>query len=198
MSGASSCQGKPATACTSATQLQPGFYTFTYAGLEKLPTAPSALLNYLYQEQSASCQGASATAGPADLEWAAIYSIMTDVPVLPPRFAAALFTAAAQIPGVTVIRNVTTAAGQPGIAVERTIHPPASQDPHGPYRLELIFSPDTYTSIGISVTQLQAPAWTSATAVTSPRFVDIAPSAPGSFIRGHDEQCWTGLRPMPG
>ena len=191
-----SCPGTPAAACTS--RLQPGFYTFTYTGLEKLPTAPSALLDYLYREQSRSCHSTGATVSPAELEWAAIYSIMTDVPVLPPRFGAALFTAAAQIPGVTVIRNVTTAAGQPGIAVARTIHPVVSQDTHGAYRLELIFSPHTYRSIGISATQLRAPMSMSATAVTGSRFVATAPPATGPIIRGHDEQCWTGLRPMPG
>jgi hypothetical protein len=193
---ATSCPGTPAAVCTS--RLQPGFYTFTYADLEKLPTAPSALLDYLYREQSGSCQGTGATASRAELEWAAIYSIMTNVPVLPPRFGAALFTAAAEIPGVTVIRNVTTAAGQPGIAVARTVRPVVSQDTHGAYRLELIFSPHSYRSIGISATQLQAPMSMSATAVTGSRFVATAPPATGPIIRGHDEQCWTGLRPMPG
>ncbi len=195
MSG-TSCPGAPPAACT--IRLRPGFYTFTYAGLEKLPTAPSALLDYLYREQSGSCPGTDATASRAELEWAAIYSIMTDVPVLPPRFGAALFTAAAEIPGVTVIRNVTTAAGQPGIAVARKIHALASQDTHVTYRLELIFSPHSYRSIGISATQLQAPMSTSATAVTGSRFVATAPPATAPIIAGHDEQCWTGLRPMPG
>lgn len=189
------CPGTPAAVCTS--RLQPGFYTFTYAGLEELPTAPSALLDYLYHEQSGSCQGTGATVSRAELQWAAIYSIMTDVPVLPPRFGAALFTAAAQIPGVTVIRNVATAAGQPGIAVARTIGPVASQGARGTYRLELIFSLHSYRSIGISAMQLQAPMSVSATAVTGSRFVAAAP-ATGPIVRGHDEQCWTGLRPMPG
>ncbi len=190
-----SCPGMPGAVCT--IRFQPGFYTFTYAGLEKLPTAPSALLDYLYREQSGSCQGTGATVSRAELEWAAIYSIMTDVPVLPPRFGAALFTAAAEIPGVTVIRNVTTAAGQPGIAVARTI-PADSQDTHGTYRLELIFSPHSYRSIGISATQLQGPMSTSATAVTGSRFVATAPPATGPMVVGHEGQCWTGLRPMPG
>ena len=193
---ATSCPGTPAAVCT--TRLQPGFYSFTYAGLEKLPTAPSALLDYLYREQSGSCKGTGATVSRAELEWAAIYSIMTDVPVLPPRFGAALFTAAAEIPGVTVIRNVTTAAGQPGIAVARTIRPVGPQNTHGRYRLELIFSPHSYRSIGISAAQLQAPMSTSATAVTGSRFVATAPPATGPIIGGHDAQCWTGLRPMPG
>ena len=193
---ATSCPGTPAAACTS--RLQPGFYTFTYADLQRLPTAPSALLDYLYREQSRSCPGADATVSRAELQWAAIYSIMTDVPVLPPRFGAALFTAAAEIPGVMVIRNVTTAAGQPGIAVARTIRPVASQDTYGAYRLELIFSPHSYRSIGISATQLRAPMSMSATAVTGSRFVATAPPATGPIIRGHDEQCWTGLRPMLG
>lgn len=193
---ATSCPGTSRALCTS--RFQPGFYTFTYADLERLPTAPNALLDYLYREQSGSCQGTGATVSRAELEWAAIYSIMTDVPMLPPRFGAALFTAAAEIPGVMVIRNVTTAAGQPGIAVARTIRSGASQDTHGTYRLELIFSPHTYRSIGISVTHLQSPMSMWATAVTGSRFVATAPPATGPLVRGHDEQCWTGLRPMPG
>ena len=191
------CSGP--VACVSRYRLSAGAYAFTYAGLETLPTAPGPLLDYLYREQSGSCSpGAAATVSRADLEWAAIYSIMTDVPVLPPRFGAALFTAAAQIPGVTVIRNVTTAAGQPGIAVARTIRPPASPALHGPYRLELIFSPYSYRSIGISATQLQAPGWTAATAVTGSRFVATAPPVPGPTIHASEEECWTGLRAMPG
>jgi hypothetical protein len=195
---ATPCAGMttPAASCTTSTQ--PGFYTFTYAGLEELPTAPGALLDYLYREQSGSCRGTDVRVSRAELEWAAIYSIMTDVPVLPPRFGAALFTAAAEIAGVTVIRNVTTAAGQPGIAVARTIRPAAAQIGLGTYRLELIFSPHSYRSIGISATILQAPRSTSATAVTGTRFVAAAPPATGPMVGGHEGQCWTGLRPMPG
>jgi hypothetical protein len=189
--------GMPTPAAVCTIRFQPGFYTFTYAGLEELPTAPGALLDYLYREQSGFCQGTDATVSRAELEWAAIYSIMTDVPVLPPRFGAALFTAAAQIPGVTVITNVTTAAGQPGIAVARTM-PVNSQNPRAS-RLELIFSPHSYRSIGISATQLQAPASTSATAVTGTSFVATAPPATGPIVvGGHEGQCWTGLLPMPG
>jgi hypothetical protein len=189
-----------------ARRLEPGFFTFTYADLEKLPTAPGALLDYLYSEQSASCRGTDTAAiSRAQREWAAIYVIMIDVPMLPPRFAAALFTAAAQIPGVTVIRNVTNAAGQTGIAVERTVAltervaGPAVRHPYSlkfSNRLELIFSPHSYRSIGITdiFQQQGAPASTSATAVTGARLVTTAPAAPGPGVPGdRDSQCGNGF-----
>jgi hypothetical protein len=186
-------------------RLEPGFFTFTYADLEKLPTAPGALLDYLYREQSESCQGIDSAIGRAGREWAAIYAIMVDVPMLPPRFAAALFTAAAQIPGVAVVRSVTTAAGQAGIAVERTfavtdrVAGPAVAHPYRlkvSNRVELIFNPHSYRSIGVTYIfqQRGAPASMSATAVTGARFVATAPTAPGpGEPRDRDLQCGNGF-----
>ena len=123
---------------------------FTYAQLQRLPTAASALLGYLYREQTHSCPpGMLHQMSRPGIEWSGIYTVLGDVPLLPPRFGAALFNAAAQIPGVQVIRNVTTAAGQRGIAVARTVH---ARPWNGGFlaidQAEFIFNPHTYQYLG--------------------------------------------------
>jgi hypothetical protein len=117
----------------------------TYTELERLPTSARALLGYLNREQYRACGPASKRMNQAELEWSGIVTILEDVPVLPPRFGAALFDAAAQVPGVRVIRNVRTAAGQPGIAVARTV---PKGDAFFARQVELIFSSRTYRYIG--------------------------------------------------
>jgi len=59
--------------------------------------------------------------------------------IAPPSTAAALYRAAALIPGVTLIDHVTTVEGQPGIAIAWT----SSQD-----RYEWIFDPATLQYVG--------------------------------------------------
>lgn len=123
-----------------------GELPFSYTQLESLPTSPQALLSYLDSEQHRACGILGERMSQAEREWSGVYTILNNVPVLPPRFGAALFDAAARVPGVKVIKNVTTAAGQPGIAVARTVHIKGSADLAA--QAELIFSPRSYRYTG--------------------------------------------------
>ncbi|HEY2442515.1 MAG TPA: CU044_5270 family protein [Streptosporangiaceae bacterium] len=145
--------------------LPPGSGVFTYASLKRLPTEPRALLGYLERSQVRNCGGLQHGLSRADQEWAAIYTVLYDVQVLPPRFGAALFEAAALIPGVTVIRHVTDAAGRPGIALK---HQLARGEP-----VEFIFDPASYRFTG-SAQFLGRNALS--TAVGASRFVNTAPA----------------------
>src|SRR5260370_575940 len=57
----------------------------------------------------------------------------------PPTLRAAMFEAAAKIPGVSVVQGATDAAGRTGIAVSKVV---------GPFRYEVIFIPLTYEYMG--------------------------------------------------
>jgi len=122
---------------------------FTYTALEKLPTTPTALLDYIYGWQTRACQAyrsvLPAWPSRAELEWSGILLILNESPVLPPRFGAALFDAAAQIRGGSVIDHVKDAAGRTGIAVVNTGRVTAHSFL---YRSYLIFDPHTYQYIG--------------------------------------------------
>lgn len=115
----------------------------TYAGLRTLPTNPTRLLAYL--ERNNTCSGIGDAHLPVgEAAYAEITMILITVQVLPPRIGSALFNAAAEIPGITVIDNVKDAAGGYGVAVSmtfRTSHSPRT-------RYELIFNPRTYRYIG--------------------------------------------------
>lgn len=123
-----------------------GELPFTYTGLGRLPTSARALLGYLSTEQHQACGALGKRMSQAEREWSGVYTILDNVPVLPPHFGAALFNATARIPGVRVIRNVKTATGQPGIAVARTVH--VKGGTFIATQAELIFSPHTYRYIG--------------------------------------------------
>jgi hypothetical protein len=164
--------------------IEPGF---TYTGVRKLPTAPSALLDYLYRRHPRPC---NINFGPrlnqSGTEWEGINTILTDVPVLPPRFGAALFNAAAHIPGVWVVEHATGPAGQHGIGVTLTMTYPALVRP-GVWKqvtewMELVFNPHTYRYIGNAWGFRHSP-WgtrTQATALTSAGFASSAPAhSPG-------------------
>jgi hypothetical protein len=166
---------------------------FTYAGLQKLPTAPSALLGYLYREQTRNCDtGFVRQASRPGLEWSGIYTVLADVPLLPPRFGAALFDAAAQIPDVKVIPNVTTAAGQRGIAVARTVH--AKRWSGGFLAIEqaeFIFNPHTYQYLGNIEQGPETAHLLTSNALVKTKFVNTAPAA--SFRYGVGVPACIGL-----
>jgi hypothetical protein len=103
----------------------------TYTFLETLPTDPDALLGYIYAHESG---GLSKN----DEAWTEIGDSLREY-LVPPKLRAALFEAAAKIPGVSVVQNVTDAAGRTGIAVSKVV---------GPDRFELIFNPQTYKYMG--------------------------------------------------
>jgi hypothetical protein len=108
----------------------------TYRLLQSLPTDPRALLNLIYAFDGPDAAGQ----GPGrDGEAFATIGNMIREAVMPPSTAAALYRAAALIPGVTFIGHITTVGGQPGIAIAWG----NSQD-----RYEWIFDPATLQYVG--------------------------------------------------
>lgn len=85
------------------------------AVLIDVPDDPDALLAKLYREREERGRGNSRD-GAA---FTAIGDILRES-LVPPRTSAALYRAAAKIPGVEVVRGVTDAAGRRGIAVAHT------------------------------------------------------------------------------
>ncbi|MFI5687218.1 CU044_5270 family protein [Streptomyces sp. NPDC051636] len=85
----------------------------TYKWLASLPTDPDALLDLLYSKTR------------VDKGWSedeAVFSTIGDLlgeTIMPPANAAALYKAAAKIPGVTVVPDAVDAAGRHGIAITR-------------------------------------------------------------------------------
>jgi hypothetical protein len=156
-------------------RVSPDRHVFTYAALEKLPTAPGALLSYLYREQATACPkvGIPVVRERPAMQWSGISTILTDVPVLPPRFGAALFEAAARIPGVKVIMNARDAAGERGIAVARALPEGRGPDRGYPESSAFIFRPHTYQFIG---TATAYPSGTALTGLRASKFVRAAPA----------------------
>ncbi|MFE0654309.1 CU044_5270 family protein [Streptomyces sp. NPDC059534] len=87
----------------------------THAYVATLPTDPEVLLR-LVQD------GTRAGGGDADQRaFTAIGTLLAET-WAPPKVTAALYEAAARIPGVTVLPSATDAAGREGVAVARTAH----------------------------------------------------------------------------
>ncbi|HEY4850558.1 MAG TPA: CU044_5270 family protein [Streptosporangiaceae bacterium] len=105
----------------------------TYAFLTTLPTARAQLRAWIYQHKGGG--------QPADEQaWTDIGDMLREM-LVPPKLAAALFQVAATIPGVTVVRHATDAAGRSGIAVAR-------YDSGLGADAELIFDPHSYQFLG--------------------------------------------------
>lgn len=104
----------------------------TYRLLQSLPTDPHALLRLIYAQTKGEGPGPDAEA------FTTIGDLMRET-IVPPRTAAALYRAAALIPGVTVVGHATDAAGQAGVAVAWTV---------GHDRDEWIFNPATGQFLG--------------------------------------------------
>jgi hypothetical protein len=85
----------------------------TYRLLESLPTDPDALLKKIYTVEKGHGPG------PDQEAFTTIGDLLRDS-IAPPRTSAALYRAAAKIPGVTVVADAVDAAGRHGIAVART------------------------------------------------------------------------------
>jgi hypothetical protein len=73
------------------------------------------------------------------VRWDALQTILRDDVAVPPKLAAAVFIAAASLPGTVLLRHVVDAAGRPGIAVAMQQYGVSS---------ELIFDPRTYRFTG--------------------------------------------------
>ncbi len=86
----------------------------SYRLLQSLPTDPHTLLNLIYKETAGAGQS-------ADQEAFTTIGDLLRESIAPPEVSAALFRAAALIPGVTVVPNAVDAAGRPGVAVSFTV-----------------------------------------------------------------------------
>jgi hypothetical protein len=111
----------------------------TYAWLQSLPTNPHQLLEILYAESAYLGGGRSVAA------FSAIGHVLSTA-VLPPATEAAIYRAAALIPGVTLIRESIDMTGRTGFGIALT-------DSTG-LQNEWIFSKATYRFLGERATQV--------------------------------------------
>lgn len=137
----------------------------TYRLLQSLPTDPRTLLNLIY----AGTSGEGQAQGPDGEAFTTIGDMIRET-IVPPRTAAALYRAAALIPGVSLIGHVTNAEGRPGIAVAFT----GTQ-----VRYEWIFDPSTLQFIGERDYDMNAHMVTGDTAIQREAFVARAGQLPG-------------------
>lgn len=114
------------------TDRAPSLNAPTYRYLESLPTDPGALLKKIYDETK------GAGPGPDQEAFVTIGDLLREQ-LAPPKVSAALYKAAAKIPGVTVVGDAVDAAGRHGIAVART---------HEGERTEWIFDKQTLEFLG--------------------------------------------------
>jgi hypothetical protein len=116
----------------------PGLDAPTYKFLTTLPTDPDRLLALIRQSRTV-------RAGQTgDLDQSVFETIGTLIhrALLPPGLAAALYRAAAKIPGVRIVPDTVDAAGRHGIGVFRSS---ARTAPRGQaYAMMWIFNPKTY------------------------------------------------------
>jgi hypothetical protein len=137
----------------------------TYRFLQSLPTNPRTLLNYIYAqtvgEGQALGRNGEAFVTIGDLLRAAI---------APPQVSAAIYRAAALIPGVTVVANATDAIGRHGVAVAMT---------YQGVRTEWIFSKQTLQYLGERDINTANGSTTGEAAVLQRAFVDHAGQTPG-------------------
>jgi hypothetical protein len=85
----------------------------SYRLLQSLPTDPPTLLNLIYKNTAGAGQS------PDQEAFTTIGDLLRES-IAPPQVSAALFRAAALIPGVTVVPGAVDAAGRPGVAVSFT------------------------------------------------------------------------------
>jgi hypothetical protein len=98
--------GGPGEKCPSAGDLN----LSTYRLLQSLPTNPRKLLNLIYATEKG--HGPN----PAEEAFTTIGDLLNQS-IAPPRVSAALYRAAALIPGVTVVPDAVNAVGRRGVAV---------------------------------------------------------------------------------
>lgn len=131
----------------------------TYRFLESLPTDPDKLLEVVYADTRLNHgPGSGSTTGPDQQAFVAIGDLLRTVEA-PPGVSAALYRAAARIPGVVLVPEATDAAGRSGVAVART---------HNGERTEWIFDKNSLRLLGERTVTLKDSAWGKAgTPVTS-------------------------------
>ncbi|MEV6972496.1 CU044_5270 family protein [Kitasatospora sp. NPDC093806] len=111
---------------------KPALGAATYEYLAALPTDPDALLKKIYTETKG--QGQT----PDQEAFATIGDLLREQ-LAPPAVSAALYRAAAKIPGVTVVDDSVDASGRHGVAVAHV---------NAGTRTEWIFDPKTHEFLG--------------------------------------------------
>ncbi|MFF0753187.1 CU044_5270 family protein [Streptomyces sp. NPDC004267] len=140
----------------------------TYRYLESLPTDPGTLLKKIYDETRGSGPG------PDQEAFVTIGDLLREQ-MAPPKVGAALYRAAARIPGVTVVDDAVDAAGRHGVAVARV---------HAGERTEWIFDRNTLEFLGERSVMAEDTAWarsgqiTATTAVLTRGITDRAGDTP--------------------
>jgi hypothetical protein len=137
----------------------------TYRFLQSLPTNPRTLLNYIYAQTA----GEGQAQGRNGEAFVTIGDLLREA-IAPPAVSAAIYRAAALIPGVTVVPDATDAIGRHGVAVAMTY-----QDT----RTEWIFSKQTLQYLGERDINLANGSTTGEDAVLQRAFVDHAGQIPG-------------------
>jgi hypothetical protein len=112
----------------------------TYRLLESLPTDPRSLLKMIYASPKT-----VDLENDRDQQVFAIIGRLVEETVAPPKIAAALYRAAAMIPGVSVQPDAVDAVGRHGVAISHlfTISPGYNE------RMEWIFNKTTLQMIGV-------------------------------------------------
>ncbi|MFD4373895.1 CU044_5270 family protein [Streptomyces sp. NPDC058486] len=138
----------------------------TYSYLTTLPTEPEALLKLIRDDAEQNHgAGSDSTTGPDQQAFVTIGDLLRNG-VTPPETAAALYRAAALIPGVDIVPDAVDAAGRRGVAVARA---------HDGERTEWIFDRSTARLLGERTVLLEDNAWGEAgSVVTSVALVDSA------------------------
>jgi hypothetical protein len=134
----------------------------TYRLLRSLPTDPHALLRLIYRGM----QGQQ----PAPEEAFTTIGDLIREAIAPPRVSAALYRAAALIPGVTVVPDATDAIGRHGVAVAMT-----SQG----IRMEWVFSKRTFQYLGEHDINVADGSTNGEAAILQRAFVDRVGQVPG-------------------
>ncbi|MEV5409520.1 CU044_5270 family protein [Thermopolyspora sp. NPDC052614] len=149
----------PVTSCGTPTPTH-------YTALKRLPTDPERMRDWLYN-------GSGDQRRTDEEAWSLVGELLEET-YMPPAQRAALFKAAAGIPGVTVMENVEDAAGRVGIAAGR----PGELG----IRTDLIFDSKTYELLGergvvVDAEAAKAPVG-SLVASTAQLKISVADSAP--------------------
>ncbi|MFF0480818.1 CU044_5270 family protein [Streptomyces sp. NPDC004435] len=127
-----------------------GFHSPTYAFAASLPSDPDELLGLLREDALRNHgPGSDSTTGPDQQAFVAIGDLLRGT-VVPPATTAALYRAAARIPGVVTLPDAVDAAGRTGVAVARV---------HGGERVEWIFDGTTGRFLGERLVLTRAGAW---------------------------------------
>ncbi|MFG2027477.1 CU044_5270 family protein [Streptomyces sp. NPDC048825] len=128
-----------------------------YRQAEELPTDPEAMRRWLYGldpgEKPSGSKSADASA------FAKAGNLLT-TNLLPPKVAAALYRALAEIPGLIAVSDAEDAAGRTGVAVALDVSGAfgtAIRGSQGKARAELIFDEKASAFLGESVVNLEAP-----------------------------------------